>query len=154
MKKSFVAGSAIVVGIALLAGVLASGSPALNSPGTIRITTRAVKLQFVNRAGPGRGSGDVEVKRFLLYNKGIRERAIGYADLVCTYTTRYARQCNGTYTLPKGRIVVSGAFSHTQFHEMAVIGGTGIYDNVRGTMTVTLLRRDPERAMAIFRLVI
>lgn len=154
MKKALVAGTVVVVGIALLAGVLASGSPALTSPGTIRITTRAVALQFVDRAAPGRGSGDVEVKRFLLYNKGIRERAIGYADLVCTYTTRYARQCSGTYTLPKGRIMVGGAYTHTQFHELAVIGGTGIYDNVRGTLTVTLLRRNPERDMAIFRLVV
>jgi hypothetical protein len=153
MRKAFVAATAIV-GMALLAAVLTSGSPALTSPGTIRITTRAVNLAVVDRGPPGRGSGDVEVKRFLLYNRGIRARAIGHADLVCTYTTRYARQCNGTYSLPKGRIVVAGAYTHSQFHELAVIGGTGIYDNVRGTLTITLLRRNPERDMAIFRLIV
>jgi hypothetical protein len=154
MKKAFAAGTTVAVGIALLAGVLASGSPALTNPGTIRVTTRAVALEFVDRGPAGKGSGDVEVKRFLLYNKGIRERAIGFADLVCTYTTRYARQCSGTYSLPKGRIVVGGAITYSQFHELAVMGGTGIYHNVRGTVTVTLLRRNPERDLAIFRLVV
>lgn len=153
MRKAFVA-TAVVLGAALLAGLLTSGSPALTSPGTIRLTTRAVKQQFVDRATPGRGSGDLLVKRVLLYNKGIRARAIGFGDVVCTYTTRYARQCDATYTLPKGKIVVTGSYTFGQFHELAVIGGTGIYDNVRGTLTVTLLNRNPERDLLVFRLIV
>ena len=153
MRKAFVA-TAVVLGAALLAGLLTSGSPALTSPGTIRLTTRAVKQQFVDRSTPGRGSGDLLVKRVLLYNKGIRARAIGFGDVVCTYTTRYARQCDATYTLPKGKIVVTGSYTFGQFHELAVIGGTGIYDNVRGTLTVTLLNRNPERDLLVFRLIV
>ena len=151
-KVLFVA--TVVVGIVLFAGTLTGGSTALTSPGTITLTSRAVKLQFIDRGPPGRGAGDLTVKRFLLYNKGIRVRAIGHADLVCTYTTRYAQQCSGTYSLPKGKIVASGAFEYPQYHEVAVIGGTGLYDNVRGTLTVTLLRRDPERNILLFRLVV
>lgn len=142
----------LVAGIALLAGLFTSGSPALNSPGTIRLTTRAVKQQFIDRPPKGRGSGDLLVKRFLLYNKGIRPRAIGFADAVCTYTTRYSRQCDATYTLPRGKIVVTGAYTFGQFHELAVTGGTGLYDNVRGSLTVTLLARNPERDLLVFRL--
>jgi hypothetical protein len=153
MKKALIAVT-VLVGVALVAGALSGGSPALTNPGTITLTTRAIKQEFVDRGPPGKGPGDIFVERLLLYNKGIRVRAIGHADLVCTYTTRYARQCNGTYSLPKGRIVVSGAFSFAQFHEMAVIGGTGLYDNVRGTLTVTLLRRDPVRELVLFRLVV
>jgi hypothetical protein len=153
MRRAFVAAS-VVVGIALLAGLLTSGSPALNSPGTIRLTTRAVKHQFIDRGTPGRGTGDLLVKRLLLYNKGIRARAIGHADVVCTYTTRHARQCDVTYSLPKGKIVVTGSFTFGQFHELAVIGGTGLYDNVRGTVTSTLLNRNPERDLLVFRLVV
>jgi len=40
------------------------------------------------------------------------------------------------------------------FHELAVIGGTGLYDNVRGTVTSTLLSRNPERDLLVFRLVV
>ncbi len=144
----------VLAGVAVVAAVLTAGSPALTNPGTIRLTTRAVKQQFVDRPPRGRGAGDLLVKRELLYNKGIRARAIGYADVVCTYTSRYARQCSATYTLPKGKIVVAGAYAYAQFHELAVIGGTALYDNVRGTLTVTLLRRDPERHMLLFRLVV
>ena len=142
----------LVAGIALLAGLFTSGSPALNSPGTIRLTTRAVKQQFIDRPPKGRGSGDLLVKRFLLYNKGIRPRAIGVADAVCPDTTRYSRQCDATYTLPRGKIVVTGAYTFGQFHELAVTGGTGLYDNVRGSLTVTLLARNPERDLLVFRL--
>jgi hypothetical protein len=153
MKKTLFF-TTVLVGIVLLTGLLTRGSPALANPGTITLTSRAVKLQFIDRGPPGRGAGDLTVKRFLLYNKGIRVRAIGHADLVCTYTTRYAQQCSGTYSLPKGKIVASGAFEYPQYHEVAVTGGTGLYDNVRGTLTVTLLRRDPERNILLFRLVV
>jgi hypothetical protein len=153
MRKAIFA-TAVFVGAALVAGLVTSGSPALTSPGTIRVTTRAVKQQFIDRGAPGRGSGDLVVKRMLLYNKGIRARAIGFGDVVCTYTTRYARQCDATYTLPKGKIVVTGSYTFGQFHELAVVGGTGIYDNVRGTLTVTLLNRNPERDLLVFRLIV
>jgi hypothetical protein len=153
MKRALFAAAALV-GVALAASLLAGGSPALPGPGTITITSRAVKQQFVDRGLAGRGAGDLLVKRELLYNKGIRAKAIGYADVVCTYTSRYARQCSATYTLPKGKIVVAGAFAYAQFHELAVIGGTGLYDNVRGTLTVTLLRRNPQRDILVFRLVV
>jgi hypothetical protein len=153
MKRVFVALS-IISGIAVAAGFVASSSPALQSPGTVRVTTRAVKQQFVDRPPLGRGAGDLLVKRLLLYNKGIRPRAIGHGDIVCTYTTRYSRQCDGTYTLPRGKIVASGSYTFGQFHELAVVGGTGIYDNVRGSLTVTLLARSPERDLLVFRLVV
>jgi hypothetical protein len=153
MRKALF-GVSVLVGAAVTAGLLTSGSPALTKPGTIRLTTRAVKQELIDRGTRGRSAGDLLIKRELLFNKGIRARAIGYADMACTYTSRYARQCTATYTLPKGKIVVSGSFAYAQFHELAVIGGTGLYDNVQGALTVTLLRRNPERNMLLFRLVI
>jgi hypothetical protein len=153
MRKAIFAVT-VLVGVAVVAASMTAGSPALTAPGTIRITTRAVEHRFVDRVPRGRGAGDLLVKRQLLFNKGIRARAIGYADVVCTYTSRYAQQCNATYTLPKGKIVVAGAFAYPQFHEIAVIGGTELYDNVRGTLTVTLLRRNPERHVLVFRLIV
>jgi hypothetical protein len=144
----------VLVGLTVVAALLTAGSPALPGPGTIRLTTKVVKQQFVDRGPRGKGAGDLLVRRELLYNKGIRAKAIGYGDVVCTYTSRYARQCEATYTLPKGKIVVGGAFAFAQFHELAVVGGTQLYDNVRGSLTVTLLRRNPQRHMLLFRLVV
>ena len=76
------------------------------------------------------------------------------ADLVCTYTGSATRQCSGTYVLPRGKIVVSGSLQFREFYKLAVVGGTEIYDNVRGSMTATLYARQPRREILIFRLVV
>jgi hypothetical protein len=47
-----------------------------------------------------------------------------------------------------------GAVNFRQFYELAVIGGTGSYDNVRGSVTVTLLGQNPLRELLVFRLVV
>jgi hypothetical protein len=156
MRRSLVI-VASLVGAALVAGATTRGSPTssdLDRPGTIRITSSTVLKNFINRGSPGRGPGDVVVSRQQLYNRSIRPAPIGHADFVCTFTAAYARLCTGTFTLPKGKIVVSGAATFRQFYELAVIGGTGLYDNVRGSMTVTQLHRRPIREFLYFRLVL
>jgi|SRR6186713_2837623 len=146
--------SAALVGFALLTGSITQGSPTLNGPGTIRITSLDVKVSLLNRGARGRGMGDVLLIRQLLFNKGIRKAAIGRSDLVCTYTGPKARQCNGTYALPKGTIVVSGIVRYRDFFKLAVVGGTEIYDNVRGSLTATRYTKRPRREILIFRLTI
>jgi hypothetical protein len=143
-----------LVGFALLTGSITQGSPTLSGPGTIRITSLDLKVSLVNRGAPSRGTGDVLLIRQLLFNKGIRKEAIGHTDLVCTYTGPRARQCNGTYSLPRGTIVVSGSLRFRDFYRLAVVGGTEIYDNVRGSLTVTRYTKRPRREILIFRLVV
>ena len=53
--------------------------------------------------------------------------------------------CRGTYVLPKGELVVGGSILYRQFYDLAVLGGTGLYDNARGTLTVTRTHRKPVR---------
>jgi hypothetical protein len=151
MKKTLLAIS-VGLGLGLVGGSTSLGSPELTSPGPIRLTTRGLTQQSVDHGAPGRGAGDVLVIRELLYNKGITRKAIGHAELVCTYTGRLSRQCSGTFSLPKGRIVVAGPLVFRQFYVLAVVGGTGYYDNVRGSLTVTLLKRKPHRDFVYFRL--
>ena len=143
-----------LVGFALLTGSITQGSPALSGPGTIRITSLDLKVSLVNRGALSRGTGDVLLIRQLLFNKGIRKESIGHTDLVCTYTGPRARQCNGTYSLPRGTIVVSGSLRFRDFFRLAVVGGTEIYDNVRGSLTVTRYTKNPRREILIFRLVV
>jgi hypothetical protein len=146
--------SGALVGFALITGSITQGSPSLSGPGTIRITSLDVKVRLVNRGAPSRGAGDVLLVRQLLFNKGIRKEAIGHTDLVCTYTSPRDRQCNGTYSLPRGTIVVAGSLHFRDFFRLAVVGGTELYDNVRGTLTVTRYTRKPRREILIFRLVV
>ena len=94
------------------------------------------------------------MSRALLYNKGVTPKAIGHAEIVCTFTGTRSRVCNGTYFLPRGKIVVAGALVFRQFYELAVLGGTGLYNNVQGSLTVTAIGTSPRRDLLTFRLII
>jgi hypothetical protein len=132
----------------------APASSALPGPAIIRITDREVRFNIVDVGRRGRSPGDVEITRRLLFNKRIKQSAIGRAELVCTVLTGNSRHCTGTYVLPAGKIAVSGEMRYRQFFQLAVTGGTGFYNNVRGTLTVTSLGRKPRRDIVFFRLVV
>jgi hypothetical protein len=137
----------------LLAGPGAGASNTITGPGVIRITDRQVQYARVDTGRRGRGAGDVELLTVQLYNPSIRAKPIGHAELVCTFVGARARSCNGTYFLPKGKIVVGGVIGSRLIFEVAVLGGTGLYDNVRGTLTVTASAQRPRRNILLFRLV-
>ena len=148
----------LVVGV--LAGALLVAIPwedtseAGTGPATIRITNRQLKVTRVDIGQRGTSPGDVEVVRQLLYNRRVTSRPIGRAELVCTFVdSRRARVCRGTYFLPRGKLVVGGSLQYRQFYDLAVVGGTGLYDNARGALTVTRTGRRPVRDLVIFRLV-
>ena len=141
-------------GLGIFVGAIAPASQALTKPGTIRITTRDVAHRVIDQGRRGRGAGDIELTRSLLYNKGVTPRAIGHSAVVCTFTGLRSRMCSGTYFLPKGKIMVAGALVFRQFYELAVLGGTGLYANVQGSLTVTAIRPTPRRDFLTFRLVI
>jgi hypothetical protein len=143
---------AFVVAAAGLALVIAGGGSSLPGPGTIRVTDKLVKHIHVD-GGPGR-AGDLDFYRQSLYNKGITKSPIGHSDLTCTNTGTGSQSCSGTYFLPKGKIMVTGVIASRLFYDLAVIGGTGLYDNVRGTLTVTYLGGSPEGEFLLFRLVV
>jgi hypothetical protein len=146
--------SVALAGLGLFVMAVAPASQALERNGTIRITTREVAHRVMDQGRPGRGPGDLEISRTLLYNKGLTPRAIGHGEIVCTFTGRRSRVCNGTYFLPRGKIVVAGALLFRQFYEFAVLGGTGLYNNVQGSLTVTTMKPRPRRDILTFRLVV
>jgi hypothetical protein len=148
-----IAQTSFLIGALALAG--SAGAPAseqLKSPGTVRITSEQIKVTRVDLGPNGLSPGDVEIMRARLYNKRVTPKAIGHAELVCTFVVRTSRNCSGTYFLPRGKIVVSGPIFYRQLFEFAVVGGTGIYDNVRGYLTVTSLNKKPRRDLCVFRL--
>ena len=141
-----------VSGVAALALVYGLSSDAGTGPATIRITSREVSRLRVDLGPPGRGVGDSEIVRMNLFNKRIRLRPIGTAEFVCTFVTRRTRNCNATFTLPRGRLIAGGSLRFTELYELAVLGGTRLYDNARGTMTAIRTTRRPRRDILLFRL--
>jgi len=148
------------VGIALAAGAGAltlcqAAVPAseLRGPGVVRITDVQVQYTRVDVGPRGPSPGDIEVTRYKLYNKGVRVKPIGRAQLVCTNVAQNFRQCSGTYLLPAGKMTVGGALQYRGLYDLAVTGGTGLYTNVHGTLTATRLTKRPPTELLLFRLV-
>src|SRR5438128_12306621 len=130
-------------GVSLLVVASPSGSPVLARPGTVRITDREVKQTAVDVGAQGRSPGDLLVSTVLLFNKRITARPIGHAETTCTYLGSGGVQgagsssCSAAFFLPQGEITAYGVINSRLFYQLAVTGGTGLYDNVRGTLTVT-----------------
>jgi hypothetical protein len=144
-----------VLAAGLLGGLVAlPGARALEGPGTVRITDSEIRHAYVDVGKPGRSPGDVDVYTKLLFNKRIQATAIGRATMVCTSVGVTGQDCSATYVLPQGEIVVHGVIGSRLIYELAVTGGTGLYDNVRGSLTVTSLKRKPPRELLVFRLVV
>jgi hypothetical protein len=139
---------------ALLLGIPGSGdAEAIVGPSTIRITDREISTRRVDISPHGRSAGDMDVMRHLLFNRRLSTRPIGHVEAICTFVVGNSRSCRGTYFLPRGKLVVGGSIIYPQFYELAVLGGTGLYDNARGTLTVTRTARNPNRSIIFFRLV-
>lgn len=151
MKKPLMVFAALAT-FALVTGSVTFGSGEV-TPGVIRLTSKEIERSVINRGSPNRSPGDVVVIRQLLFNKGIRKAPIGHTDMVCTYTGNRSRQCNGTYSLPRGKIIVSGSIRYWEFYKLAIVGGTDLYSDVRGSEAATLYARGPRREILVFRLV-
>jgi hypothetical protein len=141
-------------GGALAVAATAGGSGALIGPGTIRVTDTLVKHIHVDGGSRGRGAGDIDFYREQLFNRGITPEPIGHSDVMCTATGTGSANCSGTYFLPKGKLMVEGVLASRLFYELAVVGGTRLYENARGTLTATALGGSPRHEFLIFRLVV
>jgi hypothetical protein len=136
----------------LAAAGITGAATGATPPAQIRITDVQASSHVVHSAGDG-PAGALEIVRQRLYNPRISGKAIGHADIVCTYIDAQARTCTGTYALPRGSLVVEGVIQSRLLYEIAVVGGTGLYDNARGSLTVTSTALRPKRReVLLFRL--
>jgi hypothetical protein len=145
--------------VALLAGVGLVAYGGLNSnaatgPEFIRISDRQFTYSYVDNGVRGHSPGDQEIIFDKLFNRRITPKPIGSARFLCTFTTGRTRTCIATFDLPKGEVVATGTVRFRQFYDLAITGGTGLYDNARGTLTVirTTDRPRPIREFLYFRL--
>jgi hypothetical protein len=152
-------GKLIALLVGAMAGVLAAAAAgdtvrAGTGAAQIRITDSLVRVNRVDIGARGTSPGDMEIIRSQLFNRRITTRSIGRSELVCTFVdSGRARVCRGTYFLPRGKLVVGGSLRFRQFYDMAVLGGTGLFDNARGTLTVTRSSSKPVRNVVFFKLV-
>jgi hypothetical protein len=146
---------AAIGGIAVIAVATAHGAirPAQTGPAQIRITDVQMSYALLRGRRGSHGAGSIELVKQSLYNPSLSSKPIGRATLMCTYFDAHDRACSGTYFLPKGALVVTGAIQSRLLYQIAVVGGTGLYDNARGTLTVTSTGLRPKRReVLLFRL--
>lgn len=141
---------AAILGVAALTSGLSSSAG--TGPGKIRLTSREISRVRVDVGRPGRGPGDTEIVRQNLFNKRLTRKPLGQSEYVCTFTTPRTRACTVTFFLPRGRLMAGGSIRYQELYELAVLGGTRLYDNARGTLTVIRTTRSPRRQILVFRL--
>ncbi len=144
-----------VAAVSLSATLALSGAEALTGPGVITISAVGARHTHLDQGEAGSGVGDVDVYVARLYNKRITPKSIGRVTMLCTVVAPSSQSCTATYVLPRGSIVAEGVIGSRLIYALAVAGGTGLYDNVRGSLTVTSLHRKPVvRELLVFRLTV
>ena len=103
----------------------------------------------------GRSPGDTEIMRQALFNRRVsRPRRSAMPRSICTFAIGRERRLPRHVLPAEGASSSSAARSRSaQVYELAVLGGTGLYDNARGTMTATRIKKSPRREFLLFRLV-
>jgi hypothetical protein len=137
-------GSWIVVAAALLALALAPAASGL-SPGLSTVRVSQADLSASPRATK---LGGVTVYTARLSNRG---EALGSSILACTFLGSGGVRgggtswCSGSYSLPQGTLLAQGILRTRSFYQLVVIGGTGIYANVVGTLVVSTVGASREQ---------
>jgi hypothetical protein len=149
--------SRLLTAAVILGGLIAYGSlqsSAATGPEFIRITDRQFSYKRVDIGARGVSPGDQEIIYYDLFNRRITRRPIGSAQSLCTFTIGRTRMCTLTVSLPRGEIVATGRVRYRQFYELAITGGTRLYDDARGTLTITRTTGPPRaiRELLYFRL--
>jgi len=146
MRNVPAAAATIAAALLALCGSRAEGA---TGPSTVRITAVQLTSHVVARRG---SVGELEVIRLRLFNPSVTSRSIGRGDLICTRLDSRSRSCSGVYSLPRGRLLVGGLVTTRLLYELGVTGGTGLYDNARGSVVITATSFTPRKEVLVFRL--
>jgi hypothetical protein len=138
--------------VALVAVVLLiiPTASALTRPGVVRVTTKNL-YTITTTAGPVRVAS--------VYNLNLTPNPIGNAQVLCVPLDgprgplpANSRYCWGTFTIGNNSIVVHGVIRNPLRYQLAVVGGTGTYANVGGTLNVYRITARPLRERLVFSL--
>jgi hypothetical protein len=154
MNARMVRGSLVVLVVSCIWPGFATTVAAKRAPrgaAVIRITAQRIEHVRVDVGRRGPSSGDIETSRSLLYNKSIRGRPIGHSEIVCVATSSASSSCTGVFFfLPRGKLFVLGPIQPGDDYRVPVVGGTGLYANIHGTLTASSLDRRPLRELLVF----
>jgi hypothetical protein len=140
----------------VVGGIVAAGSAAFAAERSAESTGKAVvrltdqQMRLTHFGSDSIGGGDIA--RMTLFGSSSATRPIGHAVLTCMDVGSGEQSCSGSYILPKGTLETTGILRTRLLYTQAVIGGTGLFDNASGTLTVTAKSLSPRREILLFRL--
>jgi len=138
MKRTLLVAGGVVATLVLLATIAfgaTTAAPRLHQGRTITVIEHPTTDKVVDTGAPDDSPGDLLTFRNKLYNAG-DTTIIGRDQGGCTRISPALGtwQCAWTNVLEGGQIEVSGPFSDGHNTVLAVTGGTGRFQNVRGEM--------------------
>ena len=97
--------------------------------------SRAARSDDVDKSGAAPTVGDVFVFQSDLFDAATHAK-VGTVEGHCTMITDTLSDCDASGILAGGQIRVAGASTDADVNVLAVTGGTGIYRNVSGQITI------------------
>jgi len=138
MRKTAIA-SAVVVALALGAILvsIANGADKVAQPMQIHVIERATTDKVIDTGKPGDTTGDLLTWHNALYDATNKTR-VGHDQGECVRMSpkHGTWECRWINWIDGGTIAVEGVFFDTKNSVLAITGGTGMYRNARGTMTL------------------
>jgi allene oxide cyclase len=135
-KLSIGIGVVAIVGVAL-AAVAGSAGTDIASPVKIHVIEHAVSDTVIDTGAVGDSSGDLLTFHNPVFGPKDAKR-VGHdqGDCIRISPARGTWECRWVTWVSGGSITVEGPFFDTHNSVVAVTGGTGIYRNARGSMTL------------------
>jgi hypothetical protein len=128
--------------------------PGQAASGIIRIFAITQSSVSVDMGSEGRSAGDQSITGFLLTTRN--GKTIGYASVICTAVGKTlpgtVSMCQGSYILPRGRIIAQGTRQRRDYFALAITGGTGIYSSAGGILISSTVAIRPRRDRLFFSL--
>jgi hypothetical protein len=147
--------SAVVLATAALFGIPASAAepntPVVPEVGDTVSIGRATIEVTSGRIYAESRPGLLQVSRSQIFDRG--GHLIGSRTLLCWVVVSIRSECRGTFQFPRGNIIVGGVRSSRRSYVLAVLGGTGLYDNARGSLSINQIGDDPKRDRVFIQLV-
>ena len=148
-RKLGIVGAVAVLGALGFSLGAASATSGIASPITLTVFEHSTTDKVIDVGTHGDSTGDILTFHNKLFDETDTTK-VGTLQGQCVRESPRAGtwECWWTMSLTDGQVTVEGPFSDTSDTAFAVTGGTGLYENVRGSMQVEAINGGAEYKQA------